>query len=124
MQSISNEQSEFDILHKFSYTNNMKLAELIENIMLDRDQLSTEAISQVVLANYRDRDLVELIRIFLRGIGSRHQVPGDLIYHLADIAHSYEEFGNLTPKQRVYVLHKIIQWWPEVGVEMRATLGL
>ena len=102
----------------------MNLPELIENIVLDRQQLTTDAISQVVLANYSNEELVGLTRIFLRGIGNKHQVPGDLVYHLSDIADSYREFGNLTPKQQVYVLHNIIGYWNQISIEMRATLGL
>lgn len=102
----------------------MNLAELIENIVLDRDQLSTDAITDVVLSNYNNQELVNLISIFLRGIGSRHQVPGDLVYHLSDIADSYKEFGNLTRRQQVYVLHNIINYWHQMSVEMRASLNL
>ena len=102
----------------------MNLPELIENIVLDRNQLSTSAINQVVLANYSNEELVRLIRIFLRGIGNQHQVPGDTVYHLSDIANSYTEFGDLTPRQQVYVLHNIINNWHQVGIAMRAELGL
>ena len=102
----------------------MNLPELIENIVVDRNQLSTDAITQVVLANYSNEEFVRLIRIFLRGIGNCHQVPGDLVYHLTDIADSYKEFGLLTPKQQVYVLHNIINQWHQIGLEMRAALCL
>jgi hypothetical protein len=102
----------------------MNLTELVENIVLDRHELTTDAISQVVLANYSDLDLVNLTRTFLRGIGNCHQVPGNLVFHLTDIADSYKEFGRLTPRQQRYVLHNIINYWNEMGVEMRATLGL
>jgi hypothetical protein len=102
----------------------MNLPELIENIVLDRSQLSTSAINQVVLENYTNKDFVQLIRIFLTGIGNQHQVSGDIVYHLSDIAHSYTEFGDLTPRQQVYVLHNIINNWHQIGLDMRCQLGL
>lgn len=102
----------------------MNLPELIENIVLDLDQLDRNVINREIVANYSDHDLVALIRIFLRGIGSMHTVNGNLVWSLADIADQYNQTHQLSPKQQVYVIQNIIENWHEMGIEMRASLGL
>jgi hypothetical protein len=102
----------------------MNLAELIENIVLDLDQLDRTVINQAIMANYSDKNLIELIWIFLRGIGNQHTVNGDLVWRLGDIADQFSHTHGLSPRQRVFVIQHIIENWHQISAEMRATLGL
>ena len=102
----------------------MKLAELIENIVLDLDQLDRDVINREIVSNYSDHDLVALIRIFLRGIGNQHTVNGNLVWSLSDIASQFATQHQLSTKQRIFVIQNIIENWHQMGVEMRACLGL
>lgn len=102
----------------------MNLPELVENIVLDLDQLDRNVINREIVANYSDHDLVALIRIFLRGIGSKHSVNGNLVWSLSDIADQFQQTHQLSPKQQVYVIQNIIENWHQISVEMRAELML
>jgi len=102
----------------------MNLAELIENLSLDLDQLNSTVINKEIIANYSDRDLVRLIEIFLRGIGKTHAINGDVISTLWGIADYYQEYHSLTPKQQVYTIQNILQNWHQLGLDMRCQLGL
>jgi hypothetical protein len=102
----------------------MKLVELIENLSLDQDPIPDSIINQAIRENYSDRDITHLIEVFLRGIGSSHRVPGDCVQTLWGIQDYYCQHHQLTPRQRVYVTHKILDHWHQLGVEMRAILGL
>lgn len=102
----------------------MRLVDVIDNLSLDLDQLDRDVINREIVANYSDHDLVNLTRTFLRGIGNRHTVPGGLIWSLADMADQYSETGQLSPKQRIYIIQNILEHWHQIGVEMRAELGL
>ena len=102
----------------------MNLPELIENLSLDLDELNPVVINQEIIANYSDRDLVRLTEIFLRGIGKTHSVTGQVIETLWCIGNYYQKHSELTPKQRVYIIQNILQNWHQVGIEMRASLGL
>ena len=102
----------------------MKLVELIENLSLDRDLIPDSVINQAIRENYSDPDITHLIEVFLRGIGSHSSVPGDCVQTLWGIQDYYHQHHSLTPRQRVYATHKILEHWTQVGVEMRAVLGL
>jgi hypothetical protein len=102
----------------------MNLPELIENLSLDLDQLNPVVINREIISNYSNRDLIRLAEIFLRGIGKQHSVTGQVIETLWGIGDYYQEHRELTPKQQVYLIQNILQNWHQVGIEMRACLGL
>lgn len=102
----------------------MNLPELIENLHLDLNQYDRSVINETIVANYSDQDLVRLIDIFLRGIGSRHQVNGNIVWRLADMASQYRTAHALTPKQRIYIIQNILENWQELNLDMRVALGL
>jgi hypothetical protein len=102
----------------------MNLPELIENLYLDRHLLDNSVVNKEIIANYNDRELVRLCEIFLRGIGKVHCVAGSIIETLWGISDFYQEHHELTPKQRVYIIHNILQNWNQIGLEMRCQLGL
>ena len=85
----------------------MNLPELIENLHLDLSDLNPRVVNKEIIANYSDRDFVKLIEIFLRGIGSRHEVPGKVIYTLQGISGDYQEHENLTNEQKTYAIGRI-----------------
>jgi hypothetical protein len=102
----------------------MKLHELIENCYLDRKELNDDVICQVIRENYKDRELSELIRLFLSGIGSRHQVPGNIIYTLMDLNDWFKEYGEYKFKQQAYIILTILSYWDQMSIESRIELNL
>jgi hypothetical protein len=102
----------------------MRLPELFENLHLDLSTVDRSVINREIVANYSDQDLVALVRIFLRGIGNRHTVPGALVWSLLNIADQHQETHQLSPKQRIYIIQNILEQWHQVSVDMRATLNL
>ena len=102
----------------------MQLPELFENLSLDLAMLDRDVINREIVANYSDQDLSNLIKIFLRGIGNRHTVPGALVWTLIDMGDQYQTTGTFSPKQRNYIIQNILEQWHQITVEMRATLML
>jgi hypothetical protein len=102
----------------------MNLAELIENLSLDLDELNPVVVNREIIANYSDRDLIKLCEIFLRGIGKTHSVAGQIVETLWGIADYYREYHELSPRQQVYIIQNILRNWHQIGLDMRCQLGL
>ena len=102
----------------------MNLAELIENLSLDLDELNPSVINREIIANYSDHDLIRLCEIFLRGIGKTSTVNGKIIVTLWGIADYYKEYHELSPRQQVYIIQNILRNWHQIGLEMRCQLGM
>lgn len=102
----------------------MKLPELIENLSLDLTKLDRDVINREIVANYSDQDLISLAQTFLRGIGSRHSVPGSLVWSLTDIADQFATTHALSPKQRIYIIQNTLEHWHQINIQMRVALNL
>lgn len=101
----------------------MRLCELIDNLSLESD-LDPVVTNREIIKAYSDQDLVTTARQFLRGIGSTHGVPADVVLTLSGIQDYWQEHEILSPRQRVYVIQNLIRYWSHMGVEMRAVLML
>ena len=102
----------------------MNLIELIEHLHLDLKQLDQNVINNEIIANYSDNDLVRLVEVFLRGIGSRHQIDGNTVYTLHDMCDYYREFNEFSRKQQVYIIQNVLKYWDQLSLESRAILML
>ena len=120
----SNEQSEVDLLRWVMYTCCMKLTELIEHCHLDLAQLNRDVINREILANYSDSEIVDLTRAWLRGIGNQHQVPGDLVWRMSDIAAQWSETHRITQSQLIFLIQNCLEQWHQIQLESRVEMGL
>jgi len=102
----------------------MRLTELIEHCHLDLDQLNRDVINNNIIANYSDQDLRELALTWLRGIGSRHSVPGSIVWAVGSIADQALADQALTRRQQVYLIQTILEQWHQIQLESRVELGL
>ena len=102
----------------------MNLPELIENIWLDRTNLSTTAVNQAISKNYSDQELCAFTSQFLQGIDRQHSINGHIINTLWGICDYYREHRSITPRQRVYLIQNVIDHWDQLSCESRATLNL
>lgn len=99
----------------------MRLVDVIEECSL---YSTPDEVVWQITRTYSDQDLDRLIHLFLRGIGSQHQVRGQVVYDLADISHKYREFGTMTRDQKIYVIGRIIANWSHVTCQARAEMML
>ena len=106
------------------YTTNMKLYSVIENCYLDRKDLDDNVICAVIRKNYSNRDLCQLIKVFLKGIGNQHSVSGNVVYTLIDLIQWYQEDNEYTFKQQAYIILTILSNWDQINIEVRVELNL
>jgi hypothetical protein len=99
----------------------MQLVDVIEECSLC--QVPDEVIWEITRI-YTPKQIDQLIQIFLRGIGSRHQVPGRVISTLQGISGDYQEQENMTKEQQTYAIGRIIVNWHSMSCESRAGLAL
>jgi hypothetical protein len=102
----------------------MTLPQVFEHIWLDRHKLDPHAINQELIKSYTDQDWCELIQVFLRGIESDHTVPGDVVYALTNMAHLISQDIELTWRQQVFVINRILDHWDQISCDHRASLNL
>jgi hypothetical protein len=102
----------------------MKLTELIEHCHLDLAQLNRDVINREILANYSDSEIVDLTRAWLRGIGNQHQVPGDLVWRMSDIAAQWSETHRITQSQLIFLIQNCLEQWHQIQLESRVEMGL
>lgn len=104
----------------------MNLYELLENCYLDHDvlKLDIDKICQIIRENYTDKQLRDLIHTFLRGIGSKHQVPGNLVYKLNDLINWYTDYESYTFLQQALIIKIILCYWDQLSIETKADLYL
>jgi hypothetical protein len=102
----------------------MRLTELIEHCHLDLDQLNRDVINNTIIANYSDLDLCELAQTWLCGIGSRHQVPGSIVWTITSIADQARLDQALTRRQKIYLIQTILEQWHQIQLESRVEMGL
>lgn len=102
----------------------MRLTELIEHCHLDLDQLNRDVINREILANYSDTEIVNLADTWLRGIGSRHSVPGRLVATVSDISRQWHETHTITASQKIYLIQNCLEQWHQIQLESRVELGL
>ena len=99
----------------------MRLVDVIEECSLC--DTPDEVVWQIT-RTYTPKEIDQLILLFLKGIGSRHLVPGKVVYDLADISNKFKEYGDMTRDQGIYVIGRIIANWQEMTCESRANLLL
>jgi hypothetical protein len=99
----------------------MRLIDVIEVCSLS--QTPDEVIWEIT-KEYTPEQIDHLIQIFLRGIGSQHQVPGKVVYTLQGISGDYKEHETLTNEQLTYAVGRIIANWHQMSCESRANLLL
>ena len=102
----------------------MKLYELMENLYLDlpdvnRTKMTTEIIKQCSIS-----EITNLVDVFLKGIGSKHSVPGNVVWTIQEINYLVQDGIEPTFKQIHYVLCNILDYWDQVSIEMRVELNL
>lgn len=99
----------------------MRLVDVIEECSLCHTP--DQVIWQIIKA-YTPDDISRLVKIFLDGIGSQHQVPGKLVATLQDIRYNYLEYGQMSRDQKILMIGEIIRYWQEMTCESRANLLL
>lgn len=99
----------------------MRLVDVIEECSLCHTP--DEVIWQIT-RTYTPEELDKLINLFLRGIGSRHQVSGTVVYTLQGISGDYQEHKTMTKEQQTYAIGRIIANWHQMTCESRANLLL
>ena len=101
----------------------MTIYEIIETCWLERHAL-TEDIMRGLVDTIPDPDFNRVCRKFLKGIGSRHQVPGKIVHVFMGLCDWYRETEVYTVRQRRWILEKSIEYWDQVSCEVRAEMQL
>jgi hypothetical protein len=101
----------------------MSIFELIEEITLDQLRLETKHKNQII-DNYTTSDWARSVQLFLKGIGSRHQVPGNVVYELIDYLRQYDETKHLTRDQKWFILHTLMERFDQIDLISRTELGI
>jgi hypothetical protein len=101
--------------------NEMRLVDVIEQCSLSNTP--DEVIWQITKC-YTPKQIDDVILIFLKGIDVKHQVPGKVIYALADISRDYKEYEDMTRDQQIMVISRLITYWHQMSCESRADLLL
>lgn len=97
----------------------MRLVDVIEECSLC--ETPDEVIWQII-RTYTPEEIDQLILIFLKGIGSQHQVPGRVVYTLQGISGDYQEHESMTKEQQTYAIGRVIANWHQMSCESRANL--
>lgn len=98
-----------------------QLSDLLEEANLDRSML-TQQMRYDISRLFDDRDWIRAVEVFLRGIGKTSQTPTRIIRVFWDISEFYKITQILTHKQRIWISSNLIDYWDQVGVDMRAQL--
>ena len=101
----------------------MNIYDFFEELNLEQSKINDQFIYQIKNL-IPDKNLVPIIVIWLKGIGSQHQVPGRVVITMAGICDFYREVGELTQKQQIYVIGNLIRYWDQISCESRAQLML
>jgi hypothetical protein len=101
----------------------MTIYETIEICWLERHNL-TDEIRFELAGVLEDDQLYKACMKFLKGIGSRHQVPGRVVHVFMGMCDWYREHEEYTVKQRRWIIEKLIEYWDQVLCEVRAEMML
>lgn len=98
-----------------------QLYEVIENAHLDLNVLNDQ-MRYLICKAASPEQWIRATELFLRSCGSRHTIPGLVIFKLTGICQDYKDHGTITLRQQMFVTSKLIDHWDQLGVEMRATI--
>lgn len=99
-----------------------RLVDVVEEMSLETSV--ADHIKYQFLVHYQDQELTDLVAVFLEGIGSRHQVPGKVVWKLQDIADQFQQQGSISREQRWLVFNSIVENWHQINIEQRVRLHL
>ena len=103
----------------------MRIIELIEEIHVAQLDLELENENKNLIINsYSDKQWSDATDLFLKGVGSNHKIPGNVIYKLMDFVNQFRHNGNLTRDQKWFVLHTMIENWHYVNLMGRLEMNL
>ena len=101
----------------------MRICDVVEELSVDNVMPTDDQLGQLTDC-FDDSQWAKSTEIFLRGIGSHHEVPGKITNTFAGIGDFYRENQMLTRSQKIWLLAHQIRYWKNLGIEMRATLML
>lgn len=101
----------------------MRLADILEEMNLDRDLISHAMIYEIA-KHYGQNQWVDVTKIFLRGVARNHVIPGKVLLTMAGICDHYREHTEITNRQQLYLVFNLMQYWDQMSCEMRGALML
>lgn len=102
----------------------MRLPDLLENCYWDRSELNPSIVNKTIMENYTQEEIIRVATLFLDRVGSQHSIPGDVIYTMRGICQWYHDYRNITPRQQVYVIQKMIEHWNHMPLKGRIDLSI
>ena len=79
----------------------------------------TEKQLELIIRNHDLKDWVRASRFFVKGIGTKHDVPGKVVDTFIGIADHYTANKTITNKQFFYLAYNLISYWPNLTIEAR-----
>lgn len=101
----------------------MNIFEFVENISLDKQNLTNELRKEIIKAYSLDH-WIRLTKTFLKGLDKYHSVPGKDIQRLYDYLNHHAERNQLTWEQQWHLMAIIVENWHQMSCESRADLLL
>jgi hypothetical protein len=101
----------------------MRIYDKIEICWLEKNNI-TDAEIYEVLQSISDQELCNASGVFLRGIDTRHQVPGKVVHTFSGMCEWYREHEEYTNRQRVWIIRNLIDHWDQIGLQTRSAMNL
>jgi hypothetical protein len=98
----------------------MKLYNAIEELHLDN--LKSDDVKYRLSDAFDQEEVINTTKLFLKGIGKRHEISGKIIYPMQDMIYQFQEDGSITRDQKIYLVSMMLDHWNQFGLEARANL--
>jgi hypothetical protein len=99
----------------------MNIYEALDRYNLISNEL-TPQIRYEIAKTYDQTIWIKATKLFLKGIGSDHDVSGSIVKTLYDLCNLSNYEYELTPKQMIYLTSNLIDNWNQVNYEIRSLL--
>ena len=100
----------------------MELTEIIEELHLDN--FKSNEIKYQLADGITSKQAIDLTKLFLKGIGNNHDISGKTIYKMQDMIYQYQDEGNISRDQKIYLISQILDQWHQLDITKRAELYL
>lgn len=101
----------------------MNVYDFFEELNLEKQYVSDELIYEIS-ETISYNSLIDITKKWLVGISNKHQVPSKVVLTMQGICDFYRECGDLTTKQRVFIVSNLIRYWDQIGLSMRMEMML